>query len=374
MINKYKARVVAKVFSQVHGIDYDETFAMAEKMDSIKMAPAIATTKKWDIHHIDVKNAFLHGDINEEIYMDQPKGYVHDSSLVCTLRQSSYGLKQAPHAWYAKMDSYLLSQDFQRFKSDPNVYMLRKSDSLLLIVLYVYDLLITSNSRSTIVAIKYALHDKFFVTDMELLNYILGLEISQSNSRITLAQSKCAWNVIFIFKMTYCKPTATPFLSEMKLENGSTTPLVDCTLYMQLVGSLLYLTHSQLDISYVIGVLSKYKQESHELHWKAAKRILRYIKGTIDNGIHCVARCSLDITGYTFKLGRDPSQRQHTKHIEVHMHLFRGLICDVIIDLQYCSPAEQIANIFTKPFTKQRFATLQALLGGKAIITAQQFS
>jgi hypothetical protein len=123
-------------------------------MDSIRLELSIVETKGWEFHHMDVKNAFLHEDLSEEIYMEQPQGFMQDSSLVCRLKKSLYGLKQAPRAWYAKMDSYLLSQNFVRCKSDLNVYMLRTTDSLLLLVLYVDDLLITSCSTSVIVAVK----------------------------------------------------------------------------------------------------------------------------------------------------------------------------------------------------------------------------
>jgi hypothetical protein len=141
---------------------------------------------------MDVKNAFLHRDLSEEIYMEQPRGFMHDSSLVCRLKKSFYGLKQAPRAWYAKMDSYLLSQNFVRCKSDPNVYMLRTVDSLLLLVLYVNDLLIIDRSTSVIVAVKRILHDMFLMTDMGLLHFFLGLEINQEASSIKLSQAKYA--------------------------------------------------------------------------------------------------------------------------------------------------------------------------------------
>jgi hypothetical protein len=136
---------------------------------------------------MDVKNAFLHGDLSEEIYMEQPQGFMQDSSLVCRLKKSLYGLKQALRAWYAKMESYLLSHNFVHCKSDPNVYMLRMVDSLLLLVLYVDDLLITGCSTSVIVAVKRILHDRFLMMDMGPLHFFLGLEISQDASGIKLS-------------------------------------------------------------------------------------------------------------------------------------------------------------------------------------------
>jgi hypothetical protein len=131
-IRKYKSRLVTKGFQQVHGIDYDETFAPVAKMDSIQLALAIAATKGWEVHQMEMKNAFLHGDLSEEIYWEQPHGFMQDSSLVYRLKKSLYGLKQTLREWYAKMDSYLLSQNFVHCKSDLNVYMLRTVDSLLL--------------------------------------------------------------------------------------------------------------------------------------------------------------------------------------------------------------------------------------------------
>ena len=136
---------------------------------------------------MDVKNEFLHGDLSEEIYMEQPQGFMQDSSLVCRLKKSFYSLKQTLRAWYANMDSYLLSYNFVRCKLDPNVYMLRTIDSLLLLVLYVDVLLITECSTSMITTIKRILHDKFFMMDMGLLHFFLGLEISQDASGIKLS-------------------------------------------------------------------------------------------------------------------------------------------------------------------------------------------
>ena len=108
-ISRYKTRLVAKGFQWVHAINYDETFTPVEKMDSIRSTLAITTTKGWEVHHMDVKNSFLHGDLFEEIYMEQPHGFMQDSSLVCRLKKYIYGLKKAPMAWYAKMKSYLFS-------------------------------------------------------------------------------------------------------------------------------------------------------------------------------------------------------------------------------------------------------------------------
>jgi hypothetical protein len=229
-ISRYKSRLVSKGFQQVHGIYYDETFTRIVKMDSIHLALSISELKGWEFHQMDVNNVFLHGDLSEDIYMEHPQGFMQDSYLVCQLKKYLYGLKQALRAWYANMESYLLSHNFVCFKSDPNVYMLRMTNSLLLLVLYVDDLLIIGCSNSTIAIVKRILHERVLMTDMGLLRFFLGLEISQDASGIKLSQTKYARDLLDIFHVTDCKSTLTPFLSGFRLEDGGDTPLVDSTL------------------------------------------------------------------------------------------------------------------------------------------------
>jgi hypothetical protein len=176
----------------MHGIEYDETFSPVEKMDSILFPLGIAATKEWEVHHMDVKNSFLHKDLSEDIYMEQPHGFMKGSSLLCRLKKSLYGLKNALRAWYSTMGSYLLSQNFVRCNSYLNFYMPGMDDSLLLLVLYVDDLLITGCSNSTIIAFKRILHDSFLMMDMGPIHFFLGLEISQDALGIKLSQEKYA--------------------------------------------------------------------------------------------------------------------------------------------------------------------------------------
>ena len=178
--------------------------------------------------------------------------------MVCRLKKSIYGLKQAPRAWYAKMDSFLLSVGFTRCHSDSNVYILRSDDAHLLLVLYVDDLIITGSTSFIIDSVKTSLQDRFAMTDLGLLHYFLGIEIHQSSAGITLSQPKYALDLLSRFHMSDCKPAHIPFLLGVKLEAKCTTPLVDATLYRQLVGSLIYLTHTQPDISFAVGMLSRF--------------------------------------------------------------------------------------------------------------------
>jgi hypothetical protein len=148
---------------------------------------SIEEAKGWEVHQMDVNSTFLHDDLSEEIYMEKPQGFMQDSSLVYRLKKSLYGLKQALRAWYAKMDSYLLSQNIVHCKLNTDVYMLRTTDSLLLLIMYVDDLLITSCSTSAIAAVKRILHDRFLMMDMGPLHFFLGLDINQDASGIKLS-------------------------------------------------------------------------------------------------------------------------------------------------------------------------------------------
>ena len=180
--------------------------------------------------------------------MQQPQGFATNPSLVCRLRKSLYGLKQAPRAWYAKIDSFLLSPNFFRCKLDPNVYLKLFNGSLMIIVLYVDDLLITGSSQAEIASLKGAMNQAFSMIDLGLLSQFMGLEIAQTKSGIKVHQSKYALDLLIKFRIQDSKASKTPFLSGVKLEEDDSPPMVNNTLYRQLIGCLLYLTHTRPDL------------------------------------------------------------------------------------------------------------------------------
>jgi hypothetical protein len=244
-------------------------------MNSIFLVLSLAASHKWEVHQMNVKSAFLHGDLQEEIYMEQPPSYVqNDSSLVCHLKKSLYGLKKAPRAWYAKMDNFLIATGFSRCHFDPNVYTKKVGSHLIILVLYVDDLILTGSDSKILNHVKTSLKKKFEMTDLGFLHYFLGLQVLQTNEGIFLSQSKYACDLLHRFHMENCKPTPSPFQSGVKLVATCTSPKVDATLYRQLVGSLLYLTHTHPDLSFVVGLVSWYMKTPHESHWKEDKRIL----------------------------------------------------------------------------------------------------
>ena len=207
---------------------------------------------------MDVKSAFFHTELKEEIYMKQPEGYIEDSSLVYKLRKSLYGLKQAQRAQYSKMDAFLMSHKFERCRSNYNVYMQKKEGSFLLIMLYVDDLFITSNSVTGLRSIKYALNKAFAMTNLGMLRQFIGLKVSQNTLGIMLSQSRYSLDMLRIFHMEDYNATPFPFLSHIRLEEGGSAPLVDNTLFIQLIGGLVYLTHSRKYISYAMSVDARY--------------------------------------------------------------------------------------------------------------------
>eukprot|EP00253_Pinus_taeda_P008972 PITA_08972 len=339
---------------------------------------------------MDVKSAFLHGDLHEEIYMEQPIGFIQkDPSLVCRLKKSLYGLKQAPRAWYAKMDSFLLESGFSRCYYDNTVYTKKVGNSLIILVLYVDDLILTGSDPNLINHVKSSLKKKIEMTDLGHLHYFLGLQVLQSKEGISLSQSKYAFDILRHFHMEDCKPAPSPFQSGVKLSVSSTSPEVDATLYRQLVGKLLYLTHTRPDLSFAVGLVARFMQNPRESHWKAAKRILRYVREAEYRGAVEASKESLWLRQILSEFGleqqhpttlwcdnqsaiqlcKDPVQHKRSKHIELHMHFIRKLIHDHVLEVQYCSTDDQVADIFTKALTEAKFTKLRYMRGVQEVVT-----
>eukprot|EP00253_Pinus_taeda_P030227 PITA_30227 len=265
-------------------------------MNSIHLVLSLATSFKWEVHQMDVKSAFLHGDLHEEIYMEQPTGFIQtNSSLVCQLKKSLYGLKQAPRAWYAKIYSFLLETGFSRCHSDNTVYTKKMGKSLIILVLYVDDLILTGSDPNPINHVKHSLKKKFEMTDLGHLHYFLGLQVLQSKESISLSQSKYACGLLRHFHMEDCKLAPSPFQSRAKILVTCTSPKVDATLYHQLVGKILYLTHTRPDLSFVVGLIARFIAEASPL-----------LVGFADSDWARDPNDRKSIAGYVFILGSGP--------------------------------------------------------------------
>jgi hypothetical protein len=299
-VEKYKARFVARGFSQIEGVDYEETFAPVARYTSIRAVISIAAEMGWRIHQMDVKTTFLNGIIEEEVYIEQPQGFeVHGrESHVCRLKKALYGLKQAPRAWYSRIDSYLQQMGFEKSEADPNLYYILVGEDPLILVLYVDDLFLTG-SEKLIEGCKRDLASEFEMKDIGLMHYFLGLEVWQRTGQIFLGQGKYAVDILRRFEMTDCRPMSTPMTTNLKKLDASESELVDPTLYRQLIGSLMYLVNTRPDICFVVNTLSQFMVEPRRVHWVAAKHVLRYLRGTVDYGLSYVQGDGVRLMGYT---------------------------------------------------------------------------
>ena len=300
-IQKHKARLVAKGYSQQPGIDYNETFAPVAHLDTIRALIALASQKGWSIHQLDVKSAFLNGVLEEEIYVEQPQGFVSEGKerKVLRLRKALYGLKQAPRAWYSKIDQYFMDRGFRRSKSEPTLYIKSQGQYTLLLSLYVDDLIYMGNNTKMMMEFKEDMMKTFEMTDLGLMSYFLGIEVSQRNEGIFISQKKYTEGLLKKFKMYGCKPVATPLITNEKLQKNDGAPEADASKYRSLIGSLLYLTATRPDIMYATSLLSRFMQSPSQIHFGAGKRILRYLQGTKEFGIRYTTKTNSELLGYT---------------------------------------------------------------------------
>ena len=300
-VSRYKARLVAKGYAQEYGIDYEETFSPVAKMSTVRCVIALAASKGWSLHQMDVKNAFLHGDLHEEVYMEQPQGYVHPQypQKVCKLVKALYGLKQAPRQWFEKISGYLISIGFQVSPADPSLFVRKSAHGMIMLVLYVDDLILTGDSVVEICEIKQQLGSRFEMKDLGELRYFLGIEVIRSTDGIWLMQRQYALDMLSRFGMTGCKPITTPLEVNGKLTQDGGELIDDVTMYRCMVGSLIYMTITRPDLSYAVGLVSQFMQSPRKPHLDSVRRIMRYVKSTIQYGLFYAYGSDLHLSGYT---------------------------------------------------------------------------
>ncbi|CAM8959567.1 unnamed protein product [Rhodiola kirilowii] len=324
-VERYKARLVAKGFTQVEGIDYHDTFAPVVKMTSVRCVLAVAAARGWPLFQLDVNNAFLHGVLNEDVYMKLPPGFysqARQNGQVCKLQRSIYGLKQASRQWFARFRDALIEFGFVQSLNDYSLFTLKMQDEFLILLVYVDDVVITGTSPRIIDKVKLFIHDKFQIKDLGLLKYFLGLEVARSKEGIFLNQRKYALDMLAGYNFLECKPMKTSMESKHNL-GLSTAPLIpDAAVYRRLVGRLIYLTITRPDLAFPVHVLIQFMQAPTEDYLKATHRVLRYIKMapaqglmfSSANDLRLVAFCDADwascpvtrrsVTGYCMLPGK----------------------------------------------------------------------
>ncbi|GJS80079.1 ribonuclease H-like domain-containing protein [Tanacetum coccineum] len=353
-LSRYKARLVANGNTQVAGIDVDETFSSVIKPGTIQTVLSLVISRHWPVHQLDVKNAFLHGDLSETVYMSQSPGF-QDSThpdYVCLLQRSLYGVKQALEIGFSDLHPILL-----------------------------------------------VLHQEFSMTDLGSLNYFLGISVTRDSSRMFLSHCKYVVEILERTHMGNCNLSRTPVDTESKLGNDGDR-VSDPILYQSLAGSLQYLTFTRPDISYAVQHVCLYMYDPREPHLFALKRILRYVRGTLDHGYNYfhlllhpwlliqmrigLVALLLGETGYrgvasvvaetcwlwnllrklhtplssatlvycdnvsTVYLSSNLVQHQRTKHIDIYIHFVRDLVVASQVRVLHVPSRYQYANIFTK--------------------------
>ena len=284
---KHKARLVAKGYVQKQGIDFEEVFAPVTRLETVRLLLALAAKNGWEVHHLDVKSAFLNGEIEEVVYVSQPEGFVKENQghMVYRLVKALYGLRQAPRAWYAKLNKCLEKLGFIKCPYEHAVYTKREGDESLVIGVYVDDLLITGTNVAVINKFKEEMSAEFEMSDLGKLVYYLGIEVEQEKEYTKLKQSAYAKKLLEKAGMSDCNPSKYPMDPKLQLNKDEKGKQVDSTLFKSLVGGLRYLVNTRPDIAYSVGIISRFMERPTVAHLGAAKRIMRYVKGTIEYGL-----------------------------------------------------------------------------------------
>lgn len=297
-IVKYKARLVAKGFTQVYGVDYGETFSPVARLSSIRLLMAFAVKLNLEIDHLDVETAFLNGNLDEEIYMEQPEGFSNNKSKVCLLKKSLYGLKQAPRQWNKKVCEAMDKLSFKRSEKEHCIFYKHKDKKLIIVAVFVDDFFIFSNDKKMKEEFKAELMRSFVIKDLGPLKDCLGMRVTLKNGSLSLDQTKYIEQVIERFGMTDAIPVTTPMEAGLKLNLPDTMEEQPDLPYQQLIGSLMYISiGTRPDISHTVSVLSQFNVHYGEVHWRAAKRVLRYLKATKDRKLTYSSNTG-DVIGY----------------------------------------------------------------------------
>jgi hypothetical protein len=279
-----------------------ETFAPVAKMNTVRILLSLAVHFSWSLQQFDVKNAFLHGDLVEEIYMEIPPGFASriEKGMVCKLKKALYGLKQSPRAWFGRFTKVMLALGYKQSQGDHTLFVKHSgSGGVCILLVYVDDIIVTGDDLEGIANLKQQLLKEFEIKDLGKLKYFLGIEVARSKHGLFISQQKYVLDLLKDTGMLGCKPVETPIEQNHRLEEFPEDVTVDRGSYQRLVGRLIYLSHTRPDIAYAVSVVSQFMHNPKETHLRAVNRILRYLKGSPGRGVLFRKRDSLTLESYT---------------------------------------------------------------------------
>ncbi|GAU39942.1 hypothetical protein TSUD_149520 [Trifolium subterraneum] len=286
-VERYKARLVAKGYNQVEGLNFFDTFSPVAKLTSVRMLLAIASIKGWYLHQLDVNNAFLHGDLQEDVYMSIPDG------VSCSKPH------QASRKWYEKLTSLLVREGNNQSSSDYSLFTLSHQGNFTILLIYVDDIILSGTSLDEIDRIKAILDTNFKIKYLGVVKYFLGLEVAHSKEGISISQRKYCLDLLKDSGLLGSKLASTPLDPSIKLHNDNGKPFEDISLYRRLIGKLLYLTNTRPDIAYAIQQLSQFLHNPTVTHFKAACRVIRYLKHNPGRGLMFYRHSDIQLIGYS---------------------------------------------------------------------------
>ncbi|WVY97343.1 hypothetical protein V8G54_029494 [Vigna mungo] len=305
---RYQARLVVKGFQQKEGVDYTEIFAPVVKLNTIRSVLSIVASEGLYLEQLDVKTTFLHGDLDEEIYMHQPEGFLEERkrNMVCRLKKSLYGLKQAPRQWYKKFESFMHKEGFQKCNADHCCFFKKYKSSYIILLLYVDDMLVAGLDMDEIRSLKQQLSKEFDMKDLGPAKRILGMQITRDKQKCILQLSQVEYinRVLQRFNMRDAKAVSTPLASHFRLskeQSPQTEKEKDSMAkipYASAIRSLMYaMVCTRPDIGHAVGVVSRFMSNPGKAHWEAVKWILRYLRGTIEKCLY-FSKGELKVQGY----------------------------------------------------------------------------
>ncbi|GJS16133.1 putative ribonuclease H-like domain-containing protein [Tanacetum coccineum] len=301
IVVRNKARLVAQGHTQEDGIDYDEVYAPVARIEAIRLFLAYASFMDFIVYQMDVKNAFLYGTIEEEVYVHQPSGFEDPQfpHKVYKVEKALFGLHQAPRAWYETLSTYLLENGYKRGTIDKTLFIKKDKHDILLVQVYVDDIIFGSTMKSWCTEFEEMMHKRFQMSSMGELTFFLGLQVKQKSDGIFISQDKYVAEILKKFEFSAVKSASTPMETNKALVKDSEAEDVDVHLYRSVIGSLMYLTASRPDIMFAVCACARFQVNPKISHLHAVKRIFRYLKGQPKLGLWYPKDSPFDLEAYS---------------------------------------------------------------------------